>query len=130
MNTKIICAIIALLGVAISAGVSYLVARNYTKNEIRRLKLTWEHEDDQSVDAEFQDMIYAVTRTCQFENPYLEDFSDAAGRINKVRSSAHGNLALKLDALYSHFISQNFDGIDAEIDAVITERRTIREETS
>ena len=126
MSSITIRALTTLGSAAISALVAYLVARHYTKNEIRRLKLTWKREDFKSVDADFYDMVYTVTHFCKSKSYYNTDFGIAAGKINKARSSSCGSIAPKLDTLYLHFVKSEFDKIDADLDAVITEHRNMQ----
>ena len=44
MKTEIVCAIIALVGTAVSGLLSWFVSRSSAVKEVEKLRLTWEHE--------------------------------------------------------------------------------------
>ena len=56
MKTEIVCAIIALVGTAVSGLLSWFVSRSSAVKEVEKLRLTWEHETIVTSDDEFAEL--------------------------------------------------------------------------
>lgn len=112
MKTEIICAIIALMGTAVSGLLSWFVSRTSAAKEIERLKLTWDHESSVTSDDEFADMAASVALCIQEKLP--ASFDNAISRVAAVRSKERGALADRLDELYNILfdISPNSGTVD------------------
>ena len=97
MKTEIICAIIALAGIALSGFVSWLIAKHAAKVEINRLQTVWAHEKAESADVAFEEMVVAVSR--YVKDTSLQAFADAQGSVCIYRAKATGELAQLVDDL-------------------------------
>lgn len=69
MSTEVICALISAAGVVLSALVSVLISRN----EIKKLKLSWSRDDDLSFSEDFN-------RACSCILNYIETPTDSYRR--------------------------------------------------
>ena len=98
MKTEIVCAIIALVGTAISGLLSWFVSRSSAVKEVEKLRLTWEHETIVTSDDEFAEMVSSVALCIQEKLP--SSFDNAICRVASVRSKEQGPLADSLDNLY------------------------------
>ena len=97
MKTEIICALIAVLGVALSAFVSWFTARFAAKAEIQRLQTVWTHEKEAANEEAFDTMIKSVNR--YVKDTSLDAFRDAQDSVILYRSKATGQLARLVDEL-------------------------------
>lgn len=128
MKTEIITALISLAGVIASSVISWFISRNTATNEMKKMKLTWQHEDVVSSDDEFADMAAMVSRCVKFKKG--PESEDAAAKVAALRSKESGNLAISLDNLYSCITAQYPVGtkIDAALTEVINEKRKAKGE--
>ncbi len=99
MSTEILCSLIALAGAALSALVSFFVAKFSSEREIKKMKLEWEHQDVISSDEDFSDMAVAVSRFVQAQTS--KTHTEAITAITKIRAKEYGEIADSLDALYA-----------------------------
>ena len=124
MNTEIISAGFALLGIVISGVISLLVSRLTTAKEIKKMKLEWEREDISSLDSEFSDMVSAVALYSRTQR--IRDWNNAISKTAGVRSKEKGALAQTLDTLYIHLKNQSVSNIESCLTQAITEKRNGR----
>ena len=94
MKTEIVCAIIALVGTAVSGLLSWFVSRSSAVKEVEKLRLTWEHETIVTSDDEFAEMVSSGGLGIP------SSFDNAICRVASVRSKEQGPLADSLDNLY------------------------------
>ena len=121
MNIEIICAIIAVVGVAASSVASWLISRAITVNEIKKLKLTWAREDAFSADNEFAEMVAAISEHIALSSH--ETKGAAIAKISALRAKEHGVLAIYLDRLCFDIINDFSDNIYELLDTVIEQKR-------
>ena len=79
MKTEIVCAIIALVGTAVSGLLSWFVSRSSAVKEVEKLRLTWEHETIVTSDDEFAEMVSSVALCMIMQFAELRPF----GRKNR-----------------------------------------------
>lgn len=124
MNIQIVSSVIATSGMAISALISWFIARSSAEKEIKKLKISWTREDALSSSEEFSDMCGAVAYFARAQQTNTE--AEAARQVARVRPKESGVLAKHLDTLYDAIKNENFDLIDDSLARVIEEYRKSR----
>lgn len=125
--TEVTVAIIGLLSVSISSFVSYHVSKKAAHAEVEKLKLTWKHDREIEFDADFSNMMTAVTLFIKKQT--WTSFNDAVKSVNVVRVKVDGDLAQTLDKLmdsfgiYQNGISQNIPQLNICLKAAIEQKR-------
>ena len=115
------------IGVVIAALISWGVARSTINKEIKKMRITWEHEKEVSSDQEFSKMVWAVSRYIKFQS--IDDSNKALKKVAKLRAKTTGPLSTKLDDLYSQIEKKDFPEISACLTAIIEENRAHKEQS-
>ncbi len=89
--------IISLGCAAISGIVAWVVAKQAAKAEIKKLQTIWAHEKETAYDAEFDEMVAAVSLLVK--HPAIANFTTAISKVGAYRSKATGELAEVIDKL-------------------------------
>lgn len=89
--------IISLGCAAISGIVAWIVAKQAAKAEIKKLQTIWAHEKEIAYDAEFDEMVAAVSLLVK--HPAIANFTTAISKVGAYRSKATGELAEVIDKL-------------------------------
>lgn len=89
-----------LLTIIVSFVGSWIIARRTSRHETKQLKLSWKREDKQFADHEYAQLFDAVM-TYASNGGMPEDYAVACAKIAIVRSRETGELAEKLDVLFS-----------------------------
>ena len=115
--------IISLGCAAISGFVAWIVAKQATKAEIKKLQAIWAHEKETAYDADFDKMVSAVSLYAKYPSP--NDFHDATDAVAVYRAKAAEEMAVEVDKL-SGLIERfrpNCDAILEQLKAVIECKR-------
>lgn len=128
MPTEIICTIIAAVGTALSATISWCISRSTANKELQKLKLAWEREDLVSSDDEFAAMASAVALFVQSNR--WESQGDAMKAIAAVRSKEYGEISDSLDALYLAVNKRSPEDADKYLAIVIEQKRESKRKTN
>lgn len=116
-----------MIGMILSALISWFVSKSAANRELRKLQLTWEHEDIVSSDDEFAEMANVVAHYIQ--RPHEDERADAAGKISALRTKEVGALAQSLDQLYNSinlygsFNTIDYQYVDLCLSEVINQKR-------
>lgn len=121
MEVEVVCSLIAAGGVVVSAMFSWLISHSTINKEIKKTQMTWKREDVISSDDEFAKMSAEVAKYLQSGSITLKQ--EAIAEVAFVRSKESGELASKLDALYSTIESGNLSASDDCLSAVLEEKR-------
>ena len=121
LNAEIICALITLGGIIVSAVISYAISRTTANKEIEKMRLAWKREDVVSSDEEFSVMTRAVAKYVQGSSTRTQ--STALEEVASVRAKEAGSLGQMLDDLYSHIRSDNVIAADHQLSKVIDQKR-------
>lgn len=124
MSAEIICALIAIAGTAVSAGVSWFVSRSTANKEIEKMQLAWEREDVISSDDEFAEMAAGVAEFVQSYSALHQ--RNAIAKVAAIRSKETGELGKLLDKLYDAIKSCDYIRTDIILSAVINEKRNAK----
>ncbi len=124
MSAEIICALIAIAGTAVSAGVSWFVSRSTANKEIEKMQLAWEREDVISSDDEFAEMAACVAEFVQ--SYYGLHQRNAIAKVAAIRSKETGELGKLLDELYDAIKSCDYSRTNLTLSAVINEKRNAK----
>lgn len=89
--------IISLGCAAISGIVAWVVAKQAAKAEIKKLQTIWAHEKETAYDAEFDEMVAAVSLLVK--HPAIANFTTTISKVGAYRSKATGELAEVIDKL-------------------------------
>lgn len=110
---------------AIASGiVSWFIAKTAAKTEIKRLRETWEHEKKAAYDAEFDNMVAAISYFVRSpSNPTLKT---AIERTALFRSKADGDLAVIVDEISSLLLHQcaNYDTLSQKLNVAVKIKRS------
>ena len=115
--------IISLGCAAISGFVAWIVAKQATKAEIKKLQAIWAHEKETACDADFDKMVSAVSLYAKYPSP--NGFHDATDAVAIYRAKATEKMAVEVDKL-SGLIERfrpNCDAILEQLKAVIECKR-------
>lgn len=121
----------AFLGVVISSIVSFLISRLTAKNEIKKMRLTWEREDTLAKSSDMAKMIQTVSLYCGMieADPDIipdKEYSESLAQVDHLRSVSDGDLAKSLDKL-SASLNSGPSEIKRNLDDVIHLIRVSRE---
>ena len=122
MNTSIICAIISLSGVIVSAIFSYLISVRASRHEARKMLKQWERDDNVELRNLIQNFIEAMRK---YQNRSADVFSFVSPMIE---SSARLDPCLKDRDLANRIATcvsfaknfQNIDNIASELSSVLS----------
>lgn len=123
MNTEIICAIISAAGVVASSVISWLISKSTANKEIRKMRMTWDHEKEIAYGENFAEMVSAVSLYINSRN--IGDGYRALEAVSKLRAKESGALAKKLDTLHSKIEKNQFSDLDKCLSEVIEQNRKI-----
>lgn len=118
--TEIICSGIAVLGVIVSAIFSWAISRSAAKNEIKKLRFTWQREDSVANTQRLSDMIELVTKfTLRNGDPDIYD--EMCAKVKALRAIETGEMRLRLGALETELTSPKptKEKIESALQAVI-----------
>ena len=105
MSPEIICAALSLLGVFLSSVIAFLTSRAIARNEIRKLRLTWDREDSLEFDKGLQELFQLVYEFIDCQN---DSFAiPAISRLAPLRAKETGPAAPLLDELHIALDSHN-----------------------
>lgn len=122
--SEVICALIAALGAAVSAFISWHIAKATANNAIEQLKLTWAREDVVSSDSEFAELASAVAEYVQLQLPGIH--RTAIQKVAAARIKEPGELSTLLDQLYTALEEQQPGKADRLLTQVIEVKRKAR----
>ena len=77
MDSEIICAMISVGGVIISAGIAWFTAKQKTAHDLEQMKLSWKHDTAATLDTAYDEMIAAVSAFRLRETDSLHQWVDA-----------------------------------------------------
>lgn len=121
MSNEIICALITVGGVLISAIISYAVSRSTANKEIEKMELAWAREDVVSSDEDFAEMAGAVAKFVRTNTSTNQ--RNAMSLVASVRSKESGALGHLLDELYIDIQSGVAHNTDIRLSQVIDQKR-------
>ena len=105
MSPEIICAALSLLGVFLSSVIAFLTSRAIARNEIRKLRLTWDREDSLEFDKGLQELFQLVYEFIDSQN---NSFAiPAISRLAPLRVKETGPAAPLLDELHNALDAHN-----------------------
>lgn len=123
-NPETLRSLIAFAGVLMSAIISWFISRSTAKNEIRKMKLSWEHERNTVLDQEFDQLISLVSAYIDKRSLGFDvDTTEALQKVAVARTRETGPLAPLLDELYLDLQGKNLKKIDASLSAIIECKR-------
>ena len=102
MKTEIVCAIIALVGTAVSGLLSWFVSRSSAVKEVEKLRLTWEHETIVTSDDEFAEMVSSVALCIQEKLP--SSFDNAFAELRPFGRKNRGHLPIVWTTFIAFFL--------------------------
>ena len=97
MTTEIVCALITVFGVILSALISYRTSRRISKDEIQKLTMTWSREDSLSISKDLEDLTQLVYDFIDCENNYFS--IPALSKLASIRAKETGPVSILLDEL-------------------------------
>lgn len=97
MKVEITVALISLTGILISALVSWFIARQSSKFELKKMITAWEHDNKLNTEKELAQMVEAVNIFLSY--PCGQTQNDAIAKVSSYRTKERGNLASLLDGL-------------------------------
>lgn len=121
MSPETISAIIAVCGIAISAGTSWRTSKRTIDKEIEKMRLSWEREDLVSSDADFSKMAEAVA--CYISDSNADNQNIAIQRVSGVRINEHGEISQLLDELYFAVRSNDRNSSELALTKVVNKKR-------
>lgn len=85
-------------GVLVSCILSWIIARTTVNGEIKKMKLSWKHDDASKSSDEFSQMVSAVILFCanRTSSPI---YRDACSKVAAMSSKEEGRVASELDRL-------------------------------
>lgn len=123
MWVEIIVAVIGVAGIIFTAHTSKRVAETTAKAEVFKLRETWAHEKELALDADFDEMVAAVSGFLRYGD--LKQAIEAEQKTAICRAKATGELATTVDALSVVLSRQNPDRntVQAKLDAAVEIKR-------
>lgn len=121
ISSELICSLISVAGVIVSALISRNVSKNTTAKEIEQMKLTWEREDLVSSEDDFGEMTASVAR--YISGFHVSSQRDALAKIASIRAKENGALGVALDELYQAVYHRSIMEINDRLTKVINARR-------
>lgn len=116
--------VIESFGSAFIAGlISWCISKSTAKAEIKKLRETWEHEKETVVNAEFDNMISAVSFFIR--SPSGPTGKAAIEKTALFRSKANGELAVIVDELSDMLLQQyaNYGDISLKLNEAVKIKR-------
>lgn len=89
--------LLTVAGTAASVSLAIWQAKKAAKAEIEKLQTIWTHEKEIAYDAEFDEMVAAVSLLVK--HPAIANFTTAISKVGAYRSKATGELAEVIDKL-------------------------------
>lgn len=89
--------LLTVAGTAASVSLAIWQAKKAAKAEIEKLQTIWAHEKETAYDAEFDEMVAAVSLLVK--HPAIANFTTAISKVGAYRSKATGELAEVIDKL-------------------------------
>ena len=112
--SEVSAAAISTIGVVLSALLAFFISKNTVKAEIKKLQITWEHEDKSSYELAFSDMLTATTLYLSDQTD--ENYKNAIKTLNMVRTKEeNGESASTLDMLYYLITDKDKDLIETNL---------------
>ena len=109
------------LGVLVSAFLSYRIARNTASAELKKLELTWQHEKEALLDSTYDKMVSAVT--VYLARPFLEFLEPACNAVGAYRAHAHAEMADVVDALSECLTRQDVRSVSSALSHLLETHR-------
>jgi hypothetical protein len=109
------------LGVLVSAFLSYRIARNTASAELKKLELTWQHEKEALLDSTYDKMVSAVT--VYIARPFLEFLETACNAVGAYRAHAPAEMADSVDALSECLTRRDVPAVSAALSHLLEIRR-------
>lgn len=128
MTSEVICTLITVAGVIISALISYAISRSTANKEIEKMQMSWEREDVISSDDEFANMAGSVAKFINHNAPSNQ--RNAIEQVASVRSKETGVLGRLLDELYMDINYGNVNDADIHLSQVIDQKREAKSKTN
>lgn len=120
LSTEVLCTIITVCGVVISALISLLSAHYSASKELKKIERTWAREDETASASEFSEaMRVAILFAMKYNIPQY----DVLAPIGALRAKESGELADVLDQLYDAVKRRDHSEADRCIDTAINLRR-------
>ena len=130
MDSEIICAMISVGGVIISAGIAWFTAKQKTAHDLEQMKLAWKHDTAATLDTAYDEMIAAVSAFLAQRTD--ESSARAIESVSYIRLRETDSLHQWVDALFNYLYmfpfhdSRNYqDAVNIRItlDKIIEEKR-------
>lgn len=115
--------LLTVAGTAASVSLAIWQAKKAAKAEIEKLQTIWAHEKEIAYDAEFDEMVAAVSLLVK--HPAIANFTTAISKVGAYRSKATGELAEVIDKLNNLLDrgSLNYSEIEETLNAAIECKR-------
>lgn len=130
ISSAIVSALIAVIGNMVTAKMARTTAKETAQEaanqEIEKMELTWNREDELSADDEYGEMVKQVVLYTSgiTTGPY-----EALAAIAALRVKETGEIANVLDALYKSVKKRGNGDVDEVLDLLITARRSSKKQT-
>lgn len=130
MNSEIICAMISVGGVIVSAGIAWFTAKQKTAHDLKQMKLAWKHDTDKALDTAYAEMIAAVSAFLAQQTD--KNYARAIESVSYIRLKETDPLYRWVDALFNYLYmfpfhdSRNYQdaaNIRITLDKIIEEKR-------
>lgn len=118
---EVITALIGLVSVGASSVISFIISKKAAETEIKKLKLSWEHDETQKKDRDFEKMVADVSKILVY--PHISVIQDALDSVSVVRAQSTGPEAEAIDNLYIALTSQDKPDIQDALDRAIEQKR-------
>ena len=109
------------LGVLVSAFLSYRIARNTASAELKNLELTWQHEKEALLDSTYDKMVSAVT--VYIARPVHEFLEEACNAVGAYRAHAPAEMTDSVDALSECLTRRDVPAVSAALSHLLEIRR-------
>ena len=109
------------LGVLVSAFLSYRIARNTASAELKKLELTWQHEKEALLDSTYDKMVSAVT--VYIARPVHELLEEACNAVGAYRAHAPAEMTDSVDALSECLTRRDVPAVSAALSHLLEIRR-------
>ena len=109
------------LGVLVSAFLSYRISRNTASAELKKLELTWQHEKEALLDSTYDKMVSAVT--VYIARPVHEFLEEACNAVGAYRAHAPAEMTDSVDALSECLTRRDVPAVSAALSHLLEIRR-------
>lgn len=109
------------LGVLVSAFLSYRIARNTASAELKKLELTWQHEKEALLDSTYDKMVSSVT--VYLVRPVHEFLEEACNAVGAYRAHAPAEMTDSVDALSECLTRRDVPAVSAALSHLLEIRR-------